>query len=84
MNAGKSTILNALTQQATSIVDATPGTTSDIKTAIMEIHGLGPIKLLDTAGVDDGGRLGDKKRRKTWEAMREVDVALVIMLIWMT
>lgn len=45
MNAGKSTLLNALTQQATAIVDKTPGTTADVKAALMELHGLGPIKV---------------------------------------
>jgi tRNA U34 5-carboxymethylaminomethyl modifying GTPase MnmE/TrmE len=45
MNAGKSTVLNALTQQATAIVDRTPGTTADVKAALMELHGLGPVKV---------------------------------------
>lgn len=45
MNAGKSTIMNALTQQATAIVDKTPGTTADVKTALLQLHGLGPCKV---------------------------------------
>jgi predicted GTPase len=57
MNAGKSSI----TQQPTSIVDSTPGTTADTKVALMEIHQIGPCKLLDTAGVDEVGLLGSKK-----------------------
>ena len=79
MNAGKSTCLNALTQQATAIVDSTPGTTADVKAAVMELHGLGPVKLLDTAGVDDTGELGAKKKAKSWQALREADLALVVI-----
>lgn len=45
MNAGKSTVMNALTQQATAIVDATPGTTADVKAALMQLHGLGACKV---------------------------------------
>ena len=45
MNAGKSTLLNSLTQQATAIVDRTPGTTADVKAALLELHGLGPVKV---------------------------------------
>lgn len=45
MNAGKSTIMNALTQQTTAIVDKTPGTTADVKTALLQMHGLGPCKV---------------------------------------
>jgi len=79
MNAGKSTCLNALTQQATSIVDATPGTTADVKAALLELHGLGPVKLLDTAGIDDVGALGEKKKERTYRALKEIDVALVVI-----
>mmetsp|Transcript_40211 Transcript_40211/g.95546 ORF Transcript_40211/g.95546 Transcript_40211/m.95546 type:complete len:147 (+) Transcript_40211:148-588(+) len=61
MNAGKSTLINVLTDQETSIVDATPGTTADTKIAMMELHDVGPIKLFDTAGIDETGGLGSKK-----------------------
>ncbi len=79
INAGKSTLMNLLTQQETSIVDPTPGTTADIKTAVMEIHSLGPARLLDTAGLDEKGELGDKKRRKGFAALEECDVALLVI-----
>jgi [FeFe] hydrogenase H-cluster maturation GTPase HydF len=79
INAGKSTLMNLLTQQETSIVDPAPGTTADIKSAVMEIHALGPVRLLDTAGLDEGAPLGAKKRRKTQDALEEVDLALLVV-----
>ena len=66
MNAGKSTVMNLITQQETSIVDPTPGTTTDIKTALCEIHGIGPVKIFDTAGLDEEKNLGGKKKRRPW------------------
>jgi [FeFe] hydrogenase H-cluster maturation GTPase HydF len=79
INAGKSTLMNLLTMQETSLVDPTPGTTADIKSAVMEIHALGPVKLLDTAGLDEGAPLGLKKRRKTLDALEEVDLVLLVV-----
>lgn len=79
INAGKSTLMNLLTQQETSIVDPTPGTTADIKSAVMEIHSLGPVRLLDTAGLDEEGELGDKKRQKGFTALEECDAALLVI-----
>ena len=79
INSGKSTLMNLLTQQDTSIVDAAPGTTADIKSAIMEIHGLGPVQLLDTAGLDEDSDLGAKKKKKTIAALEEVDLAILVI-----
>jgi small GTP-binding protein len=79
INAGKSTAMNLLTQQETSLVDAQPGTTADIKSALMEIHAIGPCKLLDTAGLDEESQLGEKKRRKTLDALEEVDLAVLVI-----
>jgi [FeFe] hydrogenase H-cluster maturation GTPase HydF len=79
INAGKSTLMNLLTMQETSIVDPAPGTTADIKSAIMEIHALGPVRLLDTAGLDEGAALGLKKRRRTLGALEEVDLVLLVV-----
>ncbi len=79
INAGKSTLMNLLTRQETSIVDPAPGTTSDIKSSIMEIHGLGPVRILDTAGLDEDSGLGEKKRRKTLAALEEVDLAILVI-----
>lgn len=78
MNAGKSTFTNALTSNEVSIVDATPGTTADAKVVLMEVHGLGPCKIMDTAGLDEGGTLGAKKRRKTLKLIDQADVVCLI------
>lgn len=79
MNVGKSSIMNLLTQQKTSIVDGTPGTTADTKIALKEIHGIGPLKFFDTAGVDEKGDLGDKKREKIYADLKECDLILLVI-----
>ena len=79
MNSGKSSLMNLLTQQETSIVDSTPGTTTDTKIALAEIHGLGPVKFIDTAGFDEQELLGDKKREKTLAALKESDLVLLVI-----
>jgi [FeFe] hydrogenase H-cluster maturation GTPase HydF len=79
MNSGKSSIMNMLTQQETSIVDPTPGTTTDTKIALQEIHGLGPVKLFDTAGLDEAGGLGLKKRAKVLADLKECDLVLLVI-----
>ena len=79
MNAGKSTVMNSITQQPTSIVDSTPGTTADTKIALMEIHALGPCKLMDTAGINESGTLGSKKFLKTEGAIKESDIVLLVI-----
>jgi [FeFe] hydrogenase H-cluster maturation GTPase HydF len=71
--------MNLLTQQETSIVDPTPGTTADTKIALQEIHGIGPVKLFDTAGLDETGELGDKKRHKTFNDLKECDLVLLVI-----
>jgi len=61
-NAGKSSMLNLLTgQKDFAIVDPTPGTTADNVISLMEIHDLGPVKIFDTAGIDEAGELGEKE-----------------------
>ena len=79
MNAGKSTIMNLLTQKESSIVDNTPGTTADTKQVLMEIHGIGPVKLFDTPGIDEKGELGDKKRKKAYFDLKEIDLVILII-----
>ena len=79
MNSGKSSLMNLLTQQETSIVDSTPGTTADTKITLTEIHGLGPVKLMDTAGFDEMDELGEKKRKKVMAALKECDLILLVI-----
>lgn len=79
MNSGKSSLMNLLTQQETSIVDSTPGTTSDTKITLQEIHGIGPVKLFDTAGLDEGDLLGEKKRKKVLSALKECDLVILVI-----
>jgi [FeFe] hydrogenase H-cluster maturation GTPase HydF len=79
MNAGKSSLLNLVTQAETSIVDDTPGTTADAKVSFAEIHGIGPVKFFDTPGIDEKGELGDKKRRKAFQYLDESNLVLLIV-----
>jgi small GTP-binding protein len=58
-NAGKSSLINALTGQDISIVSDTPGTTTDPVAKAYELLPLGPVTIYDTAGIDDVGSLGD-------------------------
>ncbi|MEI6056089.1 MAG: GTPase [Lentisphaerota bacterium] len=79
MNAGKSSVMNLLTQSDTSIVDPTPGTTADTKITMIELHGLGPAKLFDTAGMDESNELGDKKKSKVLLCLKECDLVLLVI-----
>ena len=77
-NAGKSSLLNLLTgQKDYAIVDSTPGTTADNVVSMMEIHNLGPVKIIDTAGINEKGDLGEKKRKKSMIALEESDLCLL-------
>jgi [FeFe] hydrogenase H-cluster maturation GTPase HydF len=79
MNSGKSSLMNLLTQQETSITDITPGTTADTKVALQELHGLGPVKLFDTAGLDESSELGNKKRAKVLNVLKECDLVILVI-----
>ncbi|MFA6471749.1 MAG: GTPase [Candidatus Latescibacterota bacterium] len=79
MNAGKSTLMNLITGQETSIVDSTPGTTADVKSTVMEIHDFGPVKLFDTAGLDETTTLGQKKQEKSIIALKESDLVILVV-----
>ncbi len=77
-NSGKSSLLNALAGQAVSIVSQEAGTTTDPVSKPMEIPGLGPCVLVDTAGFDDIGALGSQRVEKTRQAAERVDIALLL------
>lgn len=77
-NSGKSSLINALTGQETSIVSSVAGTTTDPVYKSMEIYGLGPCVLIDTAGVDDSEEIGRMRVEKTRKAAEKTDIALVV------
>ena len=78
MNVGKSSLINALTGQEVSVVAAHPGTTTDPVKKIIEILGIGPVTLVDTAGIDDASALGVQRVRRTNEALDQVDLAILV------
>ena len=77
-NSGKSSLINALTNQETALVSDVAGTTTDPVYKAMEIHGIGPCVFIDTAGLDDEGELGALRIRQTMRAMERTDVALLV------
>ena len=77
-NSGKSSLINALTGQSIAIVSDTPGTTTDPVYKSMEIHGIGPCVLIDTAGFDDIGELGRLRVEKTEGAAMKTDIAVLM------
>ena len=78
-NAGKSSLMNAIAGQPVSLVSDIPGTTTDPVRKTMEILPLGPVVLLDTAGMDDEGELGAMRVERTQEVIRETDIALIVL-----
>jgi len=78
-NTGKSSVINALTGQETAIVSEVKGTTTDPVFKAMEILPIGPCVIIDTAGLDDAGTLGELRIKKTLEVLEITDVALLIV-----
>jgi [FeFe] hydrogenase H-cluster maturation GTPase HydF len=78
-NNGKSSLINALSGQDTAIVSDVAGTTTDLVKKSIEIEGIGPVILLDTAGIDDIGDLGLKRVAKTNEALKIIDLAILVI-----
>lgn len=77
-NSGKSTLINALTGHNTALVSSVAGTTTDPVYKTIEIYGIGPCVLIDTAGFDDEGYLGSMRVEKTRLAMEKADVAIIV------
>jgi [FeFe] hydrogenase H-cluster maturation GTPase HydF len=77
-NTGKSSLINVLAGQEVAIVSDIPGTTTDPVSKTMEIGGLGPVVLIDTAGIDDEGMLGEKRIARSREIIRRVDLAVLL------
>lgn len=79
MNAGKSSLINALADQTVSIVSDLAGTTTDVVKKPMEIHGIGPCILLDTAGFDDVGEVGSLRIAAADKAAAATDIAVLVL-----
>lgn len=78
-NAGKSSLLNAISSQQSAVVSDTPGTTTDPVKRVMEILPLGPVVLIDTPGLDDEGTLGNLRVEQAKRVLHQVDIALVVL-----
>lgn len=78
-NAGKSSVLNAVTDQALSVVSDVAGTTTDPVYKTMELLPLGPVVLIDTPGFDDDGELGMLRVKKTKEVLNRCDIAVLVV-----
>ncbi len=78
MNSGKSSLINALANQQISIVSKIGGTTTDLVKKPMEIHGIGPCVLIDTAGFDDTSDLGDSRIMLAKQAAAQADLAVLV------
>lgn len=78
-NSGKSSLINALTNQNTAIVSDLPGTTTDPVYKSMEVHGIGPCVFIDTAGFDDIGGIGDMRVSQTQKVMEKTDIAILVL-----
>lgn len=79
MNNGKSSIINKLTGQKMAIVSEQAGTTTDPVKKSIEIFGIGPVILIDTAGIDDMSELGKQRVEKTYQTLKEIDCAILVI-----
>lgn len=77
-NSGKSSLINSLTGQDTAIVSDIAGTTTDPVKKSVEIFGIGPAIIIDTAGIDDIGELGQQRIKKSLNAIKQIDLALLV------
>lgn len=80
-NAGKSTLINMLTDQPVSLVSEVAGTTTDPVSKSMEILPLGPVVITDTAGIDDTTKLGTLRMEKTEEVVKKINLAVYVLRI---
>ena len=76
-NAGKSSLINAITGQNLAVVSDVAGTTTDPVSKAMELLPLGPVLFIDTPGLDDVGELGEMRVAKSYQAMNKTDIALL-------
>lgn len=78
-NAGKSSLINAITGQSLAIVSDMKGTTTDPVSKAMELLPLGPVVIIDTPGLDDEGTLGEMRVQKAYQVLNKTDIALVVI-----
>ena len=78
-NAGKSSLINALTGQQVALVSDVPGTTTDPVSKAMEILPIGPCVIIDTAGFDDVGKVGKLRIERTRQVIKQADIAIVVV-----
>ncbi len=78
-NAGKSSVVNAVTGQELSVVSDVKGTTTDPVRKAMELLPMGPVVIIDTAGLDDEGELGELRVKKTKQELNRTDVAVLVV-----
>ena len=78
-NAGKSSVLNAVTGQELAVVSDVRGTTTDPVFKSMELLPLGPVVMIDTPGIDDEGELGRLRVSKSFQALNKTDVAALVI-----
>ena len=78
-NAGKSSLINAITGQDLAVVSDIKGTTTDPVTKAMELLPLGPVVMIDTPGLDDSGALGDLRIKKAYQMLNKTDIALLVV-----
>lgn len=78
-NAGKSSLVNAVTGQNIALVSDVKGTTTDPVYKAMELLPLGPVMIIDTPGLDDEGQLGELRIQKAKQVLRKIDVAIVVV-----
>jgi len=78
-NAGKSSVINAVTGQNLSIVSEVKGTTTDPVYKAMELLPLGPVMMIDTPGLDDQGTLGHLRMQKSYQVLNKTDIAILVV-----
>ena len=78
-NAGKSSVVNAVTGQELSVVSDVKGTTTDPVAKSMELLPLGPVVLIDTPGLDDEGKLGTLRIKKAYQMLNKTDIAVLVV-----
>ena len=78
-NAGKSSVMNAVTGQDLAVVSDVKGTTTDPVYKTMELLPLGPVVMMDTPGIDDEGELGALRVRKSYQVLNKTDIAILVI-----